>query len=208
MLTYCSFIQVKRDGPDDPTNPHNWPTLFRWAVTILTSCGGFITMMSGSMTAPALPAPSHDLHMSEASAQLTLSIFLLAFAFGPMLLAPFTELYGRRPVWLICGVFYSVWSIVSGFSPNKGTLVASRLLSGFGRSVDFVVSCLMNYDDRFRSLTSYRLPIPSEAIFGNPRNVANLLRLLRSCRFWVLPSDLWLELPLLKRLAGVGFSGS
>lgn len=97
-------------------------------------------MMSGSMIAPALPALSNDLHMSEASAQLSLSIFILAFAFGPMVLAPFTELYGRRPVWLICGVFYSVWSIVSGFSPNKGTLVASRLLSGFGGSVDFVVS--------------------------------------------------------------------
>ena len=110
-------------------------------------------MMSGSMIAPALPALSHDLHMSEASAQLSLSIFVLAFAFGPMLLAPFTELYGRRPVWLICGVFYSVWSVVSGFSLNKGTLVASRLLSGFGGSVDFVVSYVMNYDDRFKFLT-------------------------------------------------------
>ena len=165
-------------------------------------------MMSGSMIAPALPALSHDLHMSEASAQLSLSIFVLAFAFGPMLLAPFTELYGRRPVWLICGVFYSVWSIVSGFSPNKGTLVASRLLSGFGGSVDFVVSFLMNYDDLFKLLTSYRLPTLSEVISGNPRNVANLLRLLRSCRFWALPSDLWLEVPFLKRSAGVGFSGS
>ena len=165
-------------------------------------------MMSGSMIAPALPALSHDLHMSEASAQLSLSIFVLAFAFGPMLLAPFTELYGRRPVWLICGVFYSVWSIVSGFSPNKGTLVASRLLSGFGGSVDFVASYLMNYDDQFKLLTSYRLPTPSEVISGNPRSVVNLLRLLRSCRFWALPSDLWLEVPFLKRSAGVGFSGS
>ena len=140
MLTHLSFVQVTWDGPDDSTNPHNWPTLFRWTVTIVTSCGGFVTLMSGSMIAPALPALSHDLHMSEASAQLSLSIFVLAFAFGPMFLAPFTELYGRRPVWLICGLFYSVWSIVSGFSPNKGTLVASRLLSGLGGSVDFVVS--------------------------------------------------------------------
>ena len=124
-------------------------------------------MMSSSMIAPALPALSHGLHMSEASAQLTLSIFVLAFDSGPMLLAPFTELYGRRPVWLICGVFYSVWSIVSGLSPNKGTLVASRLLFGFGGSVDSMPSHLMDYDDRFKSLISHRLPIPSEVIFGN-----------------------------------------
>ena len=165
-------------------------------------------MMSGSMIAPALPALSHDLYMSEANAQLTLPILVLAFDSGPRLLAPFKELYCRRPVWLICGRFNSVWSIVSGFSPNKGTLVASQLLSGFGGSVGFVVNCLMNYDDRFKSLTSYRLPIPSEVIFGNQRNVANPLQLLRSCRFWALPSDLWFEVPLLKRSAGVGFSGS
>ena len=91
------------------------------------------------MIAPVLSDISHDLHMSPANAQLSLSIFILAFAFGPMVLAPFTELYGRRPVWLLSGFFYMIWSIVSGFSHNKGTLVASRLLSGFGGSVDFVV---------------------------------------------------------------------
>jgi MFS family permease len=109
-------------------------------VTIVVSLGSFVTFMSGSMIAPSLPDISHDLHMSVPNAQLSLSIFILAFAFGPMLLAPFTEMYGRRPIWLLCGVFYTIWSIVSGFSPNKATLVASRLLGGFGGSVDFVVS--------------------------------------------------------------------
>ena len=96
-------------------------------------------MMSGSMIAPALPELSRDLDMSEANAQLTLSIFVLAFGFGPMFLAPFSELYGRRPVWLSCGVFYTIWSVVSGFSQNEALLVASRLLSGFGGSIEFVV---------------------------------------------------------------------
>src|ERR1700749_1943453 len=86
--------QVTWDGPDDPTNPHNWSTLLRWTVTIFMSFGGFVTLMSGSMIAPALPALSHDLRMSEASAELSLSIFILAFAIGPMVLAPFSEIYG------------------------------------------------------------------------------------------------------------------
>lgn len=96
--------------------------------------------MSGSMIAPALADISHDLNVDEATAGLMLSVFLLAFAFGPLLLAPFSEVFGRKPVWLAAGVFYSVWSIVGGFSPNAGTLVAARLLSGIGASVDFVVS--------------------------------------------------------------------
>ncbi|TVY56808.1 Efflux pump vrtL [Lachnellula cervina] len=138
MLT--DSAQVTYDGPEDKLNPQNWSSPLKWSVTILVSCGGFITMMSGSMLAPALPAIGHDLGMSEATAQITLSVFVLSFAFGPMLLAPFAEVYGRRPVWILCGTFYSLWSIVSGFSHNKGLLVASRLLAGFGGSVDFVMS--------------------------------------------------------------------
>lgn len=97
-------------------------------------------MMSGAMIAPALPDIARDLRMSESEAQLELSIFILAFAFVPLLLAPFSEMYGRRPVWLAAGVFYCVWNIVCGFAHNKGLLAAGRLLSGLGGSVDFVVS--------------------------------------------------------------------
>lgn len=104
------------------------------------SLGGFVTYMSGSMIAPALPDISHDLEVDEVTVGLMLSVFLLAFAVGPLLLAPFSEVFGRKPVWLAAGAFYSLWSVVGGFAPNAGTLVAARLLSGIGASVDFVVS--------------------------------------------------------------------
>ncbi|CAK4033801.1 related to multidrug resistant [Lecanosticta acicola] len=107
---------------------------------------GFVTMMSGAMIAPALPELSRDLDMSEATAGLALSVFILAFAFGPMILGPLSEIYGRRPVWLISGLWYSVFNIMCGFSHNKGTMIAGRILSGFGGSVDFVISYPVLYD--------------------------------------------------------------
>ena len=104
------------------------------------SLGGFVTLMSGSMIAPALPALGRDLHMTASEAESGLSIFILAFAFGPLILAPFTEVYGRKPVWIVSGFVYAGWSVVSGFSQNKATLIASRFLSGIGGSVDFVIA--------------------------------------------------------------------
>ncbi|WPH03971.1 putative transporter [Acrodontium crateriforme] len=137
---------VTWESTDDPLNPLNWPQYRKWTVTILVSLGSFVTLMSGSMIAPALPELSRDLHKSEATAALTLSIFILAFGFAPLVLAPLTEVWGRRPVWLVCGVLYSVWSVVCGVAPNKATLVAARLLAGISGSVDFVMSYPVSWD--------------------------------------------------------------
>src|SRR3954466_12823842 len=47
-------IQVTWDSPSDPNNPINWPRPQKWAISIFVSLGGFVTLMSGSMIAPAL----------------------------------------------------------------------------------------------------------------------------------------------------------
>lgn len=91
------------------------------------------------MIAPALPSISHDLHIDDATTQLTMSIFVLSYAVGPMVLAPMTEVFGRKPVWLLSGLFYILWNTVCGFSKSNGLLIAGRLLSGLGASAEFAV---------------------------------------------------------------------
>lgn len=131
--------QVTWDGPDDPANPLNWSAWMKWAVTLLTSLGSMVTMMSSTMIAPALPTISRDLHINDETTQLTLSIFVLSFAFGPMVLAPTSEIFGRKPVWLLSGCFYILWNTVCGFSTTNGLIIASRLFSGLGGSVQYAV---------------------------------------------------------------------
>jgi MFS family permease len=50
--------------------------------------------MSGTIMAPVLPIISRDLHTGDAMTQMTQSIFVLSFAFGPMVLAALTEVFG------------------------------------------------------------------------------------------------------------------
>ena len=107
---------------------------------LLVSLSGLVTLMSGSMIAPALSELGRDLSLDDTTAQLSLSIFVLSYAVGPMLLAPITELYGRRPIWLFCGCFYVLWNTICGFARNNATMIASRLLAGIGASAEFAVS--------------------------------------------------------------------
>ncbi|MCJ1403418.1 hypothetical protein MMC11_006641 [Xylographa trunciseda] len=131
---------VTWDGPNDPANPLNWPQRKKWAVTLLCSMSGLITLMSGTMMAPALSNIGSDLHLGDAAVQLTLSIYVLAYAFGPLILAPTTEIYGRRPVWLASGTFYLIFNTVCGFSQNNATMIAARFLAGIGASAEFAVT--------------------------------------------------------------------
>lgn len=133
-------ILVTWDGSSDPSNPYNWPSSRKWFTTLLTSLGGLITLMSGPMLAPALDVLGKDLHISQAEASIVLSIYILAFAFGPMVLAPCSEVWGRRPIWIIGTCWYVLWNTLCGFSTNRALLITGRLMSGLGASAEFAVS--------------------------------------------------------------------
>ena len=141
-----TLLQVTWDGSKDPNNPYNWSETRKWLLTFLLSFGGLVTLMSGAMLSPALQAISHDLGSSKAQAQAIMSIYVLAFAVGPMVLAPFSEVFGRRVIWISCTAFYVVWSIAAGFSQSTGALIAFRILGGFAASAELVVSMPMLAD--------------------------------------------------------------
>lgn len=123
--------------------------------------------MSSIMLAPALGVISDDLGISEAEASMAMSIYVLGFGFGPMVrcvpgtksrcignnpacvfanfvaaiqvLAPCSEVWGRKPIWVIGGSWFCVWNMLGGFSRGKGMLITSRLMAGLGASSEFAV---------------------------------------------------------------------
>lgn len=134
------MLQVKWDGDTDPWHPHNWPLWKRIWMLLFTSLGGLVCLMSGSMLAPALADISRDLGLDVESAQISLSIYVLAFSFGPLVLAPLTEVYGRRPVWLAGAAWYTIWNAVCGATNSSTLMILSRFFAGMGASVEFAVS--------------------------------------------------------------------
>lgn len=78
---------VTWDGPDDPANPKNWTFKRKWAATAMVSMFTVMSPISSSMVAPSLPAIGETLGIHrEIELSLSLSIFVLAYAFGPLAL--------------------------------------------------------------------------------------------------------------------------
>jgi hypothetical protein len=128
------------EGPDDPANPKNWSMKRKWAATFIISSFTFVSPVSSSMISPALGVISKDFGITNTvEAQLTLSIFVLAYAIGPLFLGPLSEIYGRVLVLQLSNLFYLAWNLGCGFAQNSSQLMAFRFLSGLGGSAPLAI---------------------------------------------------------------------
>jgi DHA1 family bicyclomycin/chloramphenicol resistance-like MFS transporter len=88
--------------------------------------------LSVDIAIPVVNTFAAAFNTSSASAQLTLSVFVLAFAFTHLLAGPLSDRFGRRPV-LIGGVaVYTMATIACVFAQSIEELIAARFLQGIG----------------------------------------------------------------------------
>jgi len=131
---------VTWDGPSDPDNPKNWPNRKKWAAVVVVSFFTLISPVSSSMIAPALEAIGDELAIpSSIERALSLSIFVLAYAIGPLFMGPLSELYGRVIVLQLSNLFYLFFNLGCGLARTKGQMIAFRFLSGFGGSAPLAI---------------------------------------------------------------------
>ena len=115
------------------------------------------------MVAPAIASIAAEFHITNVvEQQLVLSVFVLAYAIGPLLLGPLSEVYGRVPVLQLANLFYLVFNTACGGSKNKGEMIAFRFLSGIGGSAPLaigggVLSDLWRAEERGRAISIYTL---------------------------------------------------
>ncbi|MCJ1419401.1 hypothetical protein MMC32_005756 [Xylographa parallela] len=154
---------VTWDRPDDTENPKNWSFMARWQVTAISSAFTFISPVSTSMTAPALGTIGRDLNIDQAFEEsLTLSIFILANAFGPFLAGPLSEMYGRRPVLQLFNLIYLAFNTACGFARTGPQLIVCRFFAGFGGSASTVIGAgvlgdVWRSEERGLSISIYTL---------------------------------------------------
>lgn len=131
------------NGSDDPDNPKNWTNKKKWAATITVSMFTFISPVASSMVAPALQSVAADLKIhDEVVIQMALSIFVLAYAVGPLFLGPLSEIYGRVIVLQLANLVYLVFNIGCAVSQTTTQLIVCRFFSGLGGSAPLAVSAI------------------------------------------------------------------
>lgn len=60
----------------------------------------------------------------------SVSIYILGYAFGPLLIAPLSELYGRLPLYHVCNGLFVVLTIACALATNLNMLIGFRFVEG------------------------------------------------------------------------------
>ncbi|GME46663.1 putative mfs multidrug protein [Neofusicoccum parvum] len=122
---------VDWDGPNDPENPMNWTDKKKWTNIALLSIITLVTPLASSMLGPGVPVILADFNVtSNLLASFVMSIYVLGFALGPMVIAPLSEMYGRVPLYHVGNVGFLITTLACALSNSMGMLMAFRLLGG------------------------------------------------------------------------------
>ncbi|KAF2198167.1 MFS general substrate transporter [Delitschia confertaspora ATCC 74209] len=122
---------VTWDSPTDPENPMNWTLKKKWGTVALVSVITFLTPLASSMFAPGVPDVMHTFHSTnDMLTGFMVSVYVLGFAFGPLIVAPLSEMYGRLPLYHTCNVLFTVFTIAAAVSTNMTMFIFFRFFMG------------------------------------------------------------------------------
>ena len=135
------------------TNPFEW-TEMRKRFTIWVSCViTALTAFSAGAYSPGIRQMTEEWGVSNVAALVGITTFTTGFAIAPMVLAPFSEINGRRPVFIASGILFAVCQLCSGLTRSYAGMLIVRFFVGIGGStfstmVGGVVSDIYRTEDR------------------------------------------------------------
>ncbi|KXH43778.1 major facilitator superfamily transporter [Colletotrichum nymphaeae SA-01] len=154
---------VDWDGPDDPENPQNWPMKQKWLNIATISMLTFVTPLGSSMFAPGIPKIMVEFHETSATvATFVVSVYILGFAFGPLIIAPMSEVFGRARLYIYGNILFTIFTVGTALSQNMAMMMAFRFLMGLAGAVPVTIGSgsiadIMPIEQRGRAMSAWAL---------------------------------------------------
>ncbi|KAF2868125.1 multidrug transporter [Massariosphaeria phaeospora] len=108
----------------------SFPSWKKWTILSVVFIVQVSMNFNTSLYSNAVAGISEEYHVSAQSARLGAAIFLITYAFGCELWAPWSEELGRWPILQLSLFFVNIWQIPVAIGPNFGTVLAFRALGG------------------------------------------------------------------------------
>ncbi|KAK1478285.1 cycloheximide resistance protein, partial [Colletotrichum cuscutae] len=116
----------------EPFDPVLWSSRKKWTHVLVVGFITCVTPLASAVYTPALDQVIGDFKIEDnpTLADLTVSAYVLGFSAGPLLLAPLSETFGKKPVYQVCNVVLLACNLACMVAPSAEWLIVFRFLAG------------------------------------------------------------------------------
>ncbi|TKA77549.1 hypothetical protein B0A49_02776 [Cryomyces minteri] len=159
--------------PPEPPNLIQYTSPFEWSesrksfITWLSCAATAVTAYTAGSYSPGIPQMMAEWHVGQVAATVGITTFTSGFAIAPMVLAPLSEINGRKPLFISTGILYVIFQLCCALTRSYAGMLISRFLTGaacstFSTMVGGVVSDIYHAKDRNTAMALFS----GAALFG------------------------------------------
>jgi len=148
-------------------SPFLWSKARKNVVLYLSCIATVFTAYTAGSYAPPASAMAEEWNVSTEAIFVGITTFCCGFAIAPMILAPFSEINGRYPVFISAGILFEICQICCAITKSYPGMIVARFWAGAGSSVfstmvGGVISDLYHAEERNTPMTLFS----GAALFG------------------------------------------
>jgi hypothetical protein len=167
--TYDRYELTEEDCYDELG--FSFPTWKKWTILSVVFMVQVSMNFNTSLYSNAIPGISEEFNVSAQAARVGAAIFLITYAFGCELWAPWSEELGRWPVLQLSMFFVNIWQIPVGIAPNFATIIVCRALGGLSTAGGSVTLAMVA--DMWQADEQQYAVVSSHHVFRYPLSITN-----------------------------------
>lgn len=118
-------------APDDRGNPQNWSLGYKVLVIAMMSYSTTAVVLYSTSYTSSIPGMQLEWGISTNTGILGVTTYLFGMATGAVVLAPLSEMYGRRPIYLVTLVLFLLFVVACAEAKNIATILTIRYFGAF-----------------------------------------------------------------------------
>jgi EmrB/QacA subfamily drug resistance transporter len=144
----------------------------RWTALVVLCFAQLMITLDTTIVNVALPAIQEDLGFDDANLTWVVNAFLVTFGGFLLLAGRLGDLLGRRRIFLIGLVVFTLASALCGLASNQGILIGARLLQGVGAALQgaailaIIATEFLDPGERARAMSAYVFVAVAGAALG------------------------------------------
>ncbi|KAK6953699.1 hypothetical protein Daesc_006004 [Daldinia eschscholtzii] len=121
---------------NDPDNPRYWPLWYRSCIIFTISFASWVIVLYSTSYTASTPGLVDEFGFSTTIVTLGVTTYMFGLATGSLLVAPASEFYGRRPVYIVCLIGFAAMVIPTCLATSLAEILVVRFFAAlFGSAM-------------------------------------------------------------------------